>query len=78
MMKKVIDAIALFAIADATIESETKILDEGIIDSLNVMQIIAELERVFDKRIPVTQVVLDDFASPSTIVEALERIWEDD
>lgn len=59
---------------DADYENEQRLIDEGIIDSLDLTAIIRELEEAFSVRIDPSQLVPKNFNSVDAIMEMLRRI----
>jgi acyl carrier protein len=56
------------------IDAETRLLEEGICDSLGLVQIVSELEgRVPSLRIPDQDVTRDNFGSIAAILEYVGR-----
>ena len=59
---------------NATIEADTLIIEDGVIDSLSVINLIMEIEREFSMKMGIMDVTIDDFQSPSKIQEAILRL----
>lgn len=71
IIKEIISSISS---KNSTIKADTKILEDGLIDSLSVFHIIAELEAKFGVSIGVMDATVEDFASPKDILTLVERI----
>ena len=56
------------------ISPETRILDEGLIDSLNVFHIIAEIESRFGITLGVMDANIQDFSTPNAIGNLIDRL----
>ena len=54
---------------DVDFENETALIDDGILDSFDVVSIISELEYAFDVQIRITELDPDNFNS-------VEAIWK--
>lgn len=53
---------------DVDFENETELIDEGILDSMDVVSIISEIDDVFGVQIRITELDPDNFNS-------VEAIW---
>lgn len=73
-ISEIISIIEIFARSDSTITGNSKLLEDGIIDSLNVVQIISEIEATYDVKIGAMELSFDDFESPATLAAALKNI----
>lgn len=58
----------LKSINDEILEYKEGLLDDGIIDSFTVIEIVEELEHYFDIRISPDAIVADNFNSLSAII----------
>jgi acyl carrier protein len=59
---------------DFPVDADTRLLEEGICDSLGLVQIVSELEgRVPALRIPDQDVTRENFGSIAAILEYVER-----
>lgn len=70
----IIEIISSISSKNSTIKADTKILEDGLIDSLSVFHIIAELEAKFGVSIGVMDATVEDFSSPKDILTLVERI----
>jgi acyl carrier protein len=70
----IIDIVSSISRISDEIQAETKIIEDGYIDSLNVFHIIAELETKFNISIGVMDATVEDFTSPHNILALVERI----
>lgn len=59
---------------DVDFENEKKLMDDGILDSFDVVSIISELDDEFDVRVRVTELSPENFNSVETIYEMIKRI----
>ena len=73
-LDNLIEIITLFSVPNAQIEPETKLIKDGLIDSLNVMQIISELEGQYSIRIGAMDLSFDDFDTPNSLKKALDSL----
>lgn len=54
-------------------ESSDNFIEDGLLDSVDVIELMAMLEEEFDCDIPGTEVVPENFASVNDIVGIIER-----
>jgi acyl carrier protein len=59
---------------DVDFENEKKLMDDGILDSFDVVSIISELDDEFDVRVRVTELSPENFNSVETIYKMIKRI----
>ena len=52
-------------------------MEEGIIDSFTVINIVSELEDVFDIEVDAKYVVAENFRNKEAIIELVRRLLED-
>ena len=57
---------------DVDFETETGLIDNGILDSFDVVTIVAEVDDTFDVQIPAEELIPDNFNS----VEAINKLIE--
>ena len=56
---------------------ETELIDEGLLESFDVITLIAELEDQFGVEIPAEEIVSENFNSAEGIWRLLERMKEE-
>jgi|GEM_PF-2345165 len=71
---RIINLIKPMSRGNTTIEPETMIIEDNVIDSLSVINLIMEIEREFSMRMGIMDVTIDDFQSPVKILAAIERL----
>jgi acyl carrier protein len=54
--------------------ADTKLFQEGLLDSFGVVELSAELERAAGAPIPEGELIPDDFESPRTLFERLQQL----
>ncbi len=69
-----IEIILIFAVPNSKITEDTKLLEQEVIDSLNVMQIISEIEAQYSLSIGAMDLSFGDFESPSILKQALDKL----
>ena len=62
---------------DVDFENETALIDDGILDSFDILQIISALNDEYDISIPASEIVPDNFNSASSLYEMVLRLQED-
>lgn len=62
---------------DADFESCDKLVDDGILASLDIVSIIAELSDEFDITIPAREVVPENFNSAKAMLDMVNRLMDD-
>lgn len=62
---------------DIDFENCTTLIDDGILESFDIIQIVAALNREFDIEIPATQISPKNFNSAAAISEMVDRLLDD-
>lgn len=55
-------------------EEETNLFDSGILDSMNIIMIAAEINDEFDVEIKVTDIIPENFNSADNMMKMIERL----
>lgn len=55
-------------------ENERKLIDNHLLDSLNIITLVAEIEEEFDITIPPVEIVPDNFNSMESLAYLINRI----
>ena len=58
-------------------ENCTTLIDEGYLDSLAIISLVAEIEEEFDVQIPTVEIVPNNFNSAAAIWNLIERLQEE-
>ena len=58
-------------------ETEDALIDDGILDSLDVITIISEVTEAFDVSVPADEIVPDNFNSAEAMMELIERLEDE-
>ena len=58
-------------------ESCTTLIDDGILDSLAIISLVAEIEDEFDVQIPTVEIVPENFNSAKAIWDLIVRLQEE-
>lgn len=59
---------------DVDFENETELIDDGILDSMDVVSIISEIDDEFDVQIRITELDPDNFNSVEAIWDLVQRL----
>ena len=62
---------------DADFEHCTSLVDDGILASLDIVSIIAELSDVFDITIPARDIVPENFNSAEALLNMVNRLLDE-
>ena len=62
---------------DVDFEHETKLIDDEILDSLDIIAIVGELNEAFDIEIDVEDLEPENFNSASAIMELVQKLREE-
>ena len=63
---------------DVDFMNETKLIDDGIIDSFDIIAIVSELNDEFDVQIPIDELEPDNFNTVQAIHELIIKLQEED
>ena len=59
---------------DADVAGGIALVDEGILDSLDIVTLVTELNAVFGVRIPALEILPDNFNSAAAMAAMIERL----
>jgi D-alanine--poly(phosphoribitol) ligase subunit 2 len=62
---------------DVDFEHETALVDDKLIDSLDVLQIIAALNEEFDIQVPASEILPKNFNSAQAIYDMVQRLQDE-
>ncbi len=62
---------------DVDFENEDALIDDGILDSFDILQIISALNEEYDISIPATEIIPENFNSAQTLLDMVKRLQED-
>ncbi len=58
-------------------EKETNLVDDGILDSLDIISIISEVSEEYDVKIPPEDIVPENFNSAGAMKKLIDELAED-
>ena len=73
-MKEKVMEILMDLRPDVDFENERKLIADGILESFDIMSLVAELEDEFDIKIKLKDLVAENFNSADAIVEMLHKL----
>ena len=76
-MKKEIMEILTDIADDIDFENETTLIDEGLLSSLDIIQLIGALSDAFDISIPASDIIPANFNSVDAMVAMVERLTDE-
>lgn len=53
------------------------LIDDGLLESFDIIQIISGINETFDVEIPATQIIPENFNSAEAMMALIERLQED-
>jgi len=61
---------------DVDFETTTGLIDDGIIDSFDIIRIVADIDEEYDVAIPPEEIVPENFNSAKSLYELIERLLD--
>ena len=62
---------------DVDFETEESLVDDGIIDSLDIVTLVTEINDQFDVSIPPEEIIPENFNSAAALYALIERLDEE-
>lgn len=62
---------------DVDFENENALVDDGILDSLDIVSLVTEIDSEFDVRIPPEEIVPENFNSASALWALIQKLDEE-
>ena len=75
-MDKLIDILAELH-PDVDFATEEHLIDDSILDSFDIVTIVAEIDAEFDVQIPAEELIPDNFNSAKALYALVERLMEE-
>lgn len=63
---------------DVDFESEKNLIDDGILDSMDIVSLISEISESFDVSITARDIIPENFNSAEALYELVERLEDED
>jgi len=76
-MKETIIGILEELVDGVDFESATALIDDGVLASLDIIQLIGALSDEYDVSIPATEIIPENFNSVSALCAMVERLLDD-
>ena len=61
---------------DVDFATATDLVDEGVLDSLDIVTLVTEIDAAFDVTIPAEEIVPENFNSAEALMALIERLDE--
>ena len=74
-MEKLLEILASLH-PDVDFENTEDLIDDGILDSLDIVTLVTEINSEFDVTIPAEEIVPENFNSADAIMAMIERLDE--
>lgn len=62
---------------DVDFENNDSLIDDGILDSLDIVSLVTEINSEFDVTIPAEEIVPENFNSAKALMELITRLDEE-
>jgi acyl carrier protein len=59
---------------DVTFQSDKMLMDDGVLDSFDVVSIVGEIAERFQVDVPVEEITAENFNSPDAMLRMIERL----
>lgn len=63
---------------DVDYENENNLVDDKILDSFDIVTIIAEVDNDYDVTIPAEEIIPENFNSAASLYALIERLMDED
>ena len=75
MMEKLLEILASLH-SDIDFATATDLVDDGILDSLDIVTLVTEIDAEFDVTIPAEEIIPENFNSANALMALIERLDE--
>lgn len=62
---------------DVDFENETSLIDDGILDSMDIVSLVGEIDDAFDVTVGVENLLPENFNSVDAMVKLIERLQDE-
>ncbi len=62
---------------DVDFENETALIDDGVLDSMDIVSLVGELDDAFDVTVGVENLLPENFNSVDAMVKLIERLQDE-
>lgn len=62
---------------DVDFENETSLIDDGVLDSMDIVSLVGELDDAFDVTVGVENLLPENFNSVDAMVKLIERLQDE-
>ena len=62
---------------DVDFENNDSLIDDGILDSLDIVTLVTEINAEFDVTIPAEEIIPENFNSAAALMELIEKLDEE-
>ena len=63
---------------DVDFETETALIDDGILDSFDIIQVVTELNENFEVEISIDELVPENFNTAQAMWELIQKLQQED
>lgn len=63
--------------ADVDFEGNETLIDDGVLDSFDIITLVAEIDSEFDVTIPAEEIIPDNFNSVKALYALIQRLSEE-
>ena len=76
-MEKILEILRRIR-SDIDYDTQTKLVDDGILDSFDIVGIVSEISMEYDINISIDDMIPENFNSAKAIYDLVERILDED
>ncbi|NLO36934.1 MAG: acyl carrier protein [Clostridiaceae bacterium] len=62
---------------DVDFRQTAGLIDDGVLDSFDIISLVAEIDNIFDVQIPAAEIVPENFNSAQALQDLIERLSDD-
>lgn len=61
---------------ELNLNSSERLVDDGLLDSLDIVELVTEINEVFDISVPPEEIIPENFNSAAAVMALIERLSE--